>query len=60
MDWGEIKVPKYDKITMWALTKKEQVEILGKSWPLEFRKQVILWKIIISNWIIDVKKQQKR
>lgn len=38
MDWGEIKVPKYDKITMWALTKKEQVEIFGKSWPLEFRK----------------------
>lgn len=39
MDWGEIKVPKYDKTTMWALTQKEQGEILGKSWPLEFRKR---------------------
>ncbi len=38
VDWSEIKGPKYDKTTMWALTKKEQVEILGKSWPLEFRK----------------------
>ena len=38
VDWGEIKVPKYDKTKMWALTSKEQEEILGKNWPIEFRK----------------------
>ena len=38
VDWGDIKVPKYDKSKMWALTSKEQEEILGKNWPIEFRK----------------------
>lgn len=38
VDWGKIKVPKYDKSKMWALTKKEQDEILGSNWPIEFRK----------------------
>lgn len=38
VDWGEIKVPKYDKSKKWALTNKEQEEILGNNWPIEFRK----------------------
>lgn len=38
VDWGEIKVPKYDKTRMWALTRREQDEILGSDWPIEFRK----------------------
>ena len=38
VDWGDIKVPKYDKSKMWALTSKEQEEILGNNWPIEFRK----------------------
>ena len=38
VDWGDIKVPKYDKTRMWALTSKEQEEILGNNWPIEFRK----------------------
>lgn len=38
VDWGEIKVPKYDKSRKWALTNKEQEEILGNNWPIEFRK----------------------
>lgn len=38
VDWGDIKVPKYDKTKMWALTSKEQEEILGSNWPIEFRK----------------------
>jgi hypothetical protein len=38
VDWGDIKVPKYDKSKMWALTTKEQEEILGSNWPIEFRK----------------------
>lgn len=38
VDWGDIKVPKYDKSKMWALTSKEQEEILGSNWPIEFRK----------------------
>ena len=36
LDWGDIKIPKYDKSKMWALTSKEQEEILGKNWPIEF------------------------
>lgn len=38
VDWGDIKVPKYDKSKMRALTSKEQEEILGNDWPIEFRK----------------------
>lgn len=38
VDWGEIKVPKYDKSRKWALTNKEQEEILGSNWPIELRK----------------------
>lgn len=38
VDWGDIKVSKYDKSKMWALTSKEQEEILGNNWPIEFRK----------------------
>lgn len=38
VDWGEIKVPKYDKSKKWALTNKEQEEILGNNWPIEFIK----------------------
>lgn len=38
LDWGDIKILKYDKSKMWALTSKEQEEILGKNWPIEFRK----------------------
>lgn len=38
VDWGDIKVPKYDKTRMWALTSREQEEILGSNWPIEFRK----------------------
>lgn len=38
VDWGDIKVPKYDKTSMWALTSKEQEEILGNNWPIDFRK----------------------
>lgn len=38
VDWGDIKVTKYDKSKMWALTSKEQEEILGNNWPIEFRK----------------------
>lgn len=38
VDWGDIKVPKYDKSKKWALTDKEQEEILGSNWPLRFRK----------------------
>ena len=38
VDWGEIKVPKYDKTRKWALTDKEQEEIMGENWPIEFRK----------------------
>lgn len=38
VDWGEIGVPKYNKSEKWALTTREQEEILGHSWPLEFRK----------------------
>ena len=37
VDWGNIKVPKYDKSKMRALTSKEQEEILGSNWPIEFR-----------------------
>ena len=28
----------FDKSKMWALTSKEQEEILGNDWPIEFRK----------------------
>ncbi len=38
LDWDDIKIPKYDKSKMWALTSKEQEKILGKNWPIEFRK----------------------
>lgn len=38
VDWGDIKVPKYDKSKKWALTDKEQEEILGSNWPLRFGK----------------------
>nr|MBB1522483.1 hypothetical protein [Clostridiales bacterium] len=38
IDWGDINVPKYDKSKMWALTSKEQKEILGSNWPIEFKK----------------------
>ena len=38
VNWGDIKVPKYDKTKMWALTSKEQEEILGSNWPIELRK----------------------
>lgn len=38
VDWGELKVPKYDKSKKWALTSKEQDEILGNNWPIELRK----------------------
>ena len=38
VDWGEIKVPKYNKTKKWALTNKEQEEILGNNWPIRFRK----------------------
>ena len=37
--WGEIGVPKYDKSKMWALTEKEQNEILGKDWPIQCKKR---------------------
>lgn len=33
MDWGKIGVPKYNKNAVWALTTKEQREILGHDWP---------------------------
>lgn len=33
MDWGKIGVPKYNKNSVWALTTKEQKEILGQDWP---------------------------
>lgn len=36
IDWGDIRVPKYDKNQRWALTRKEQEEILGDSWPIKF------------------------
>ena len=38
IDWGDINVRKYDKSKMWALTSKEQKEILGSNWPIEFKK----------------------
>lgn len=38
IDCGDINVPKYDKSKMWALTSKEQEEILGSNWPIEFKK----------------------
>lgn len=38
LDWGDIGVPKYNKIKRWALTIKEQEEILGSSWPIEYRE----------------------
>lgn len=34
MDWGKIGVPKYNKNATWALTTKEQKEILGHDWPI--------------------------
>lgn len=50
VDWGDIKVPKYDKSKMWALTSKEQEEILGSNWPIEFRKQRYKqWKNTMNN-----------
>lgn len=38
LDWGDIGVPKYNKTKRWALTIKEQEEILGSSWPIEYRE----------------------